>query len=70
MPTRTPRPLSADPADVFRLLNIFSLDEVKTLYGLSTVAADALTQPWLLGLVMGLWILVPLVLAVRRFQRD
>lgn len=60
--------LMLNPADVFRLLNIFSLDEVKTLYGLSTVAADALTQPWLLGLVMALWIVIPLALAVRRFR--
>lgn len=62
--------LMLNPADVFRLLNIFSLDEVKTLYGLSTVAADTLTQPWLLGLVMAAWIVVPLALAVRRFRSN
>src|SRR3569832_520490 len=43
--------LLANPADVFRILNIFSLDDVRTLYGLATVFPRALADPWLLGLV-------------------
>lgn len=60
--------LLLNPADVFRVLNVFSLEEVKTLYGLATVAPDALTAPWLLGAVMGAWIAAPLVLALARFR--
>ena len=59
----------ANPADVFRVLNVFSLDEVRSLYGLSTVFPDGLAAPWKLALVMVLWIAVPLGIAARRFGR-
>ncbi|MCC6533005.1 MAG: ABC transporter permease [Burkholderiales bacterium] len=62
--------LLANPADVFRVLNVFSLEQVKTLYGLSTVAADTLTSPWLLSAAMLAWILLPLALAFRKFRRS
>ena len=58
-----------NPADVFRILNIFTLDEVRTLYGLATVFPAALAQPWLLGLVMAAWIALPLAIAAWRFRR-
>ncbi len=60
--------LLLNPADVFRVLNIFSLEEVKTLYGLTTVAADVLTSPWMLGAAMLVWIVAPLGLALARFR--
>ena len=60
--------LLLNPADIFRILNIFSMDEVRTLYGLATVFPEALANPWLLGAFMGLWIVAPLVLAARRFR--
>ncbi|MBD3812375.1 MAG: ABC transporter permease [Betaproteobacteria bacterium] len=60
--------LLANPADVFRILNIFSLDDVRTLYGLATVFPSALANPWLLGLVMIAWIVVPLGIASWRFR--
>jgi Cu-processing system permease protein len=61
--------LLANPADVFRILNIFSLEDVRTLYGLATVFPAALAQPWLLGLVMLGWIAAPLALAAWRFKQ-
>ncbi len=61
--------LLANPADVFRILNIFSLDEVRTLYGLATVFPRALADPWLLGLVMLAWIVTPLAIATWRFRK-
>ncbi|MBN8771706.1 MAG: ABC transporter permease [Thiobacillus sp.] len=61
--------LLANPADVFRILNIFSLDDVRTLYGLATVFPRALADPWLLGLVMLAWIVVPLGIASWRFRK-
>ena len=61
--------LLLNPADVFRILNIFTLDDVRTLYGLSTVFPAALAQPWLLGLVMAAWIAAPLAIAAWRFRR-
>ena len=38
--------LLLNPADIFRILNIFSMDEVKTLYGLATVFPPELADPW------------------------
>ncbi len=61
--------LLLNPADVFRILNIFSLDEVKSLYGLSTVFPESLSNPWLLGGVMLAWIVAPLGIAVWRFKQ-
>jgi Cu-processing system permease protein len=61
--------LLANPADVFRILNIFSLDDVRTLYGLTTVFPPTLANPWLLGLVMFAWIAAPLGIATWRFRQ-
>lgn len=58
----------ANPADVFRILNIFALDDVRTLYGLATVFPRALADPGLLGLVMAAWIVAPLGIATWRFR--
>ena len=60
--------LLLNPADVFRIFNIFGMAEVKTLYGLATVFPPTLAEPWLLGSVMVLWIGVPLAVATWRFK--
>ena len=57
-----------NPADVFRILNVFSLEDVRTLYGLTSIVPPALANPWLLGGVMVGWIAVPLALAGWRFK--
>lgn len=59
--------LLLNPADVFRILNIFSLDEVRTLYGLSSIIPAALAKPWMMGAVMFAWIIAPLAVARWRF---
>ena len=61
--------LLLNPADVFRILNIFGLDEVRTMYGLTTVFPAKLASPALLGAVMLAWIALPLGLASWRFRR-
>lgn len=61
--------LLLNPADIFRILNIFSMDEVRTLYGLATVFPETLADPRLLAAFMVLWIVVPLSIAVRRFNQ-
>jgi Cu-processing system permease protein len=60
--------LLLNPADVFRILNIFSLDDMHRLYGLASIVPPALAKPWLMALVMGAWIVVPLALARWRFK--
>jgi Cu-processing system permease protein len=61
--------LLANPADVFRILNIFTLADVSSMYGLVTVFPPALANPWLLGLVMLAWIAAPLGIATWRFRK-
>lgn len=60
--------LLLNPADIFRILNIFSLDDLKAFYGLATVFPASLSNPWLLGLMMLAWICMPLTIAVWRFK--
>ncbi|ATE58589.1 ABC transporter permease [Thauera sinica] len=61
--------LLANPADVFRILNIFALEDVRTLYGLATVFPPALARPALLGAVMLGWIALPLAIAAWKFRK-
>jgi Cu-processing system permease protein len=60
--------LMFNPADVFRILNIFSLDDVRSLYGLTSIVPTALAKPWLMALVMLGWIATPLAVATWRFR--
>ncbi|WP_218942700.1 ABC transporter permease [Rhodoferax sp. BLA1] len=60
--------LLLNPADIFRILNIFSLDDVRRLYGLASIVPPALGQAWLMGGAMLVWIVGPLVLASWRFR--
>ena len=60
--------LLLNPADIFRILNIFGFEDVGKLYGLAAAVPDTLVNPALLGTAMLLWIFVPLGLAVWRFK--
>ena len=60
--------LLLNPADVFRILNVFSLDEVRTLYGLASIVPSSLGSPAIMGGVMVAWIVLPLALARWRFK--
>ncbi len=60
--------LLLNPADIFRILNIFSLEQVKTLYGLATVFPESLANPWVLSVSMLFWIVAPLGVAYWKFR--
>lgn len=60
--------LMLNPADVFRLLNIFNSQQVQSMYGLATVVPDSLTNPMVLGTIMLGWIVAPFLLANWRFK--
>lgn len=60
--------LLLNPADLFRILNVFSLDDMRRLYGLASVVPPALGNPWLMGGAMTAWIVLPLALAGWRFK--
>ena len=60
--------LMLNPADVFRLLNIFSSEQVQSMYGLATVMPDKLTNPLALSAIMLGWIVIPFLIARWRFK--
>ena len=60
--------LLLNPADVFRILNVFSLDDVRTLYGLTSILPASLGSPLVMGSVMLAWIVLPLAVARWRFK--
>lgn len=60
--------LMLNPADVFRLLNIFNAQQVQTMYGLATVMPDSLTNPAILLSIMLGWIVAPFLFANWRFK--
>ncbi len=61
--------LLLNPADIFRILNVFSLDDVRSMYGLTSIVPSALADPWLMGSAMLGWIVAPLAVASWRFRR-
>ena len=60
--------LLLNPADVFRILNVFSLEDVRTLYGLASIVPSSLGSPVVMGGVMLAWIALPLAVARWRFK--
>jgi len=60
--------LLLNPTDIFRILNIFSTDDIRAFYGLATVFPASLSNPWLLGTMMLAWIVAPLSIAYWRFK--
>ena len=60
--------LLLNPTDIFRILNVFSLDELRAAHGLAGIVPPALANPWLMGGAMLAWIVAPLALATWRFR--
>ncbi|HZW23090.1 ABC transporter permease [Noviherbaspirillum sp.] len=60
--------LMLNPADIFRLLNIFSSEQVQSMYGLATVMPARLTDPAILTAIMCGWITAPFLIARWRFK--
>lgn len=60
--------LLLNPADIFRILNIFSMEDIKVFYGLATVFPASLSNPWLLSSMMLGWVIIPLTIALWRFK--
>lgn len=61
--------LLLNPADVFRVLNIFGPGDLRAMFGAVSAFPAALASPLLLGPVMLAWIAAPLGLAAWRFNR-
>ena len=57
-----------NPADVFRILNVFTLDQARGLFGLARIVPPEVGSVPVLSATMALWITVPLLLARWRFK--
>jgi Cu-processing system permease protein len=60
--------LMLNPADVFRMLNVLGLEDVRRLYGLATAVPEVLANAWVMAAAMLFWIGAPLAFAIRRFR--
>jgi Cu-processing system permease protein len=60
--------LMFNPADVFRLMNIFNSEQVQNMYGLATVVPEGMTSPQALIGIMLAWIVMPFLFAKWRFK--
>jgi Cu-processing system permease protein len=60
--------LMLNPADIFRMLNIFGAGDVQDMYGLATAMPGALTSPLLLVGAMCAWVAVFFGLSLWRFR--
>jgi Cu-processing system permease protein len=60
--------LMLNPADVFRLLNVFSSEQAQGMLGLATVVPPGWLRPPALLAVMLAWIALPFYFAHRRFR--
>lgn len=60
--------LMLNPADVFRLLNLTTVEEVKTFAGMTGVASGTLATPVLVAVLLA-WVVVPVGLASLVFHR-
>lgn len=61
--------LLLNPADVFRILNLFSTEQAAAAYGLTQLLPPAFARTSVMGAVMTIWIILPLMIANWRFKR-
>ena len=60
--------LLLNPTDVFRILNVFSTEDVRSAYGLVNMVPPLMSNIGVLTTVMLGWIVVPLAFANWRFR--
>jgi Cu-processing system permease protein len=63
-----PALLLFNPADAFRMVNIFGFSDMARFYGLAAVVPRAFAHPLLQGGALVAWILMPLGIASWRFR--
>ncbi|GAA5073237.1 ABC transporter permease [Lysobacter panacisoli] len=66
--TWAPYALLLNPADVFRVLNVFGMESMRSAFGMETLLSDHWNNPVLLCVVMLSWIVAPLGIALWRFR--
>ena len=66
--TVVPALLLLNPADAFRMVNIFGFADAARLYGLAAVVPRSFASPFVQGAALVAWILMPLGIASWRFR--
>jgi len=61
--------LLANPVDVFRIINLLSLGELKAMLGFATVELPSYIKPPVLWLLLSGWILLPMIIGYQLFRR-
>ncbi len=59
----------ANPTDAYRIFNLTGFDSVSQMAGMADIGIKANVSQELLLLVMGAWILLPLIMTIIRFRR-
>ncbi len=62
--------LLANPADIYRLLNLTAFENVRKFSGMAGLSEQAQFAPWVLVAGLLVWVAVPLALAGMRFARS
>jgi len=62
--------LLANPADIYRLLNLTAFDNIRAFSGMAGLSQQVQFSPSTLAGALLVWIIVPLALASRRFNRS
>jgi Cu-processing system permease protein len=60
--------LLANPADIFRILNVFSLEQARATFGLTALMPAVFASPLAMGAALAAWIVLPLAVAAWRFK--
>lgn len=61
--------LLTNPIDVFRMINLLSVGELKAILGFVTIEIPSYLRPHFLWIVLALWIVIPLMLSYKLFNR-
>jgi Cu-processing system permease protein len=61
--------LAVNPTDAYRIFNMTGYDSVSQAAGMADIGVKANLSPLLLLIVMGTWILLPLMITVFRFRQ-
>lgn len=62
--------LLANPADIYRLLNLTAFENVRKFSGMAGLSEQAQFAPWVLVAALLVWVVVPLAFAGMRFARS
>lgn len=62
--------LLANPADIYRLLNLTAFENVRQFSGMAGLSEQAQFAPWVLVVSLLAWVAAPLALAGARFARS